>query len=175
LTFDELRIFVDAGLTQRQIALQCGCSQTNIRYWLRFHKLKTVGKKIEEKTTVIYTCVVCEKPFLDSSKRRRCQSCVTRIRRLRVKMAAIKLMGGKCVKCEWSGPVAGYDFHHFCGDKDFSIGEASNKSWNVIKQELKKCVLLCKICHAIEHSKQDDERLLAEVKNYRGTNLELED
>lgn len=83
----------------------------------------------------------------------------------------IKLLGGKCARCEWSGLPAGYDFHHVSGEKDFNIGQVSHKSWAVVKRELQKCELLCRVCHAIEHSKHDDEKLMAEVAIYQGSIL----
>jgi hypothetical protein len=40
------------------------------------------------------------------------------------------------------------DFHHLDqSKKDFIISGNYCKSWNNIKQELDKCILLCKNCH----------------------------
>lgn len=85
-----------------------------------------------------------------------------------MKLTAIRIMGGRCQSCGWKGLPAGFEFHHVSGVKDFSIGMVSNKSWAIIKRELAKCVLLCRNCHAIEHCKHDDEKLLAEVRSYKG-------
>jgi hypothetical protein len=82
---------------------------------------------------------------------------------MRTKLKAIALLGGKCKECGWSGPPAGYDFHHESGEKEFNIGQVANKAWTAIEVELKKCVLLCRVCHAIHHSKHLDEKLLAEI------------
>jgi hypothetical protein len=100
---------------------------------------------------------------------RLCGSCNTRIRRYRAKKAAVELLGGKCNRCGWKGKLAGFEFHHKDGkDKDFGIGNVANKNWEVIKKELKKCELLCAICHDIEHSGYESEDFLKEVERYKG-------
>jgi len=121
-------------------------------------------------------CVLCKKEFLNSQNRnrRRCPSCNTRVRRMRNKLAAINLLGGKCIDCGWQGLPAGFDFHHEDpNQKEFAIGSVCNKSWESIKLEVMKCVLLCRNCHSIRHSKHDDILLMEEVTNYRGSNKEL--
>jgi len=108
-------------------------------------------------------CVLCGK----KESRRLCRSCRVKIRRYRTKAAAIKLLGGKCVKCGWSGDQAGYQFHH-TRDKRFTIGNVGNKSWKRIKKELKKCILLCARCHQIRGSTRSDPRLIREAMRYQG-------
>lgn len=58
----------------------------------------------------------------------------------------------KCCKCGFSNPVA-LDFHHIKkSDKIFTIGNwAERKSINLIIEEISKCIVLCKNCHAIYH------------------------
>jgi hypothetical protein len=116
-----------------------------------------------------HPCVLCGK--LTEGRRRRCGSCNTKIRRYRTKAAAIRVLGGCCVDCGWSGHQAGFQFHHVADDKDFTIGDVANRSWKVILRELKKCVLLCAICHAVRHSTREDVGLIAEAEKYLGTLL----
>ena len=76
-------------------------------------------------------------------------------------------MGGKCIRCGWSGNVAALEFHHNNDDKIFAIGSASNKSWKFIVTELQKCELLCSNCHRIEHTKfNKDVNFMNAVLNY---------
>lgn len=114
-------------------------------------------------------CSICRRIFSDS-RRKRCNSCNTKIRRYRAREHAIKVLGGCCVDCGYTGDQAAFDFHHTQGKKEFNIGSAANKSWSVIKEELKKCVLLCAVCHRLRHILREDN-FLEEVTKYNGTKL----
>jgi len=121
-------------------------------------------------------CQLCGNNFKDYQKRgrSRCGSCNTKIRRFRAKAAAIKYLGGRCAKCGWSGNQAAIQFHHKNPkEKEFVIGNVANKSWDSIKSEMKKCILLCANCHAIEHSAKDGEKFLREAFNYKGRRLKF--
>lgn len=114
-------------------------------------------------------CKLCSKEFPDDGHHRtRCGACNTKIRRIRNKIAAIKMLGGKCQICGWSGNIAAFEFHHTDSKaKEFDVGRMTNRKWEVVKKEAKKCQLLCSNCHRILHTDRD-EKLLAEVENYRG-------
>ena len=119
---------------------------------------------------------MCQKKFKDyqNTRRKRCGSCNTKIRRFRAKAAAIKYLGGGCSKCGWSGNQAALQFHHTKSqEKDFNIGNVANKSWDSIKKELQKCVLLCANCHTIHHSTKDGDKFLNEALSYKGRKLEF--
>jgi hypothetical protein len=119
-------------------------------------------------------CKICNNKFKDyqSKGRLRCGSCNTKIRRYRAKAAAIKYLGGKCTNCGWQGSQAAFQFHHTNPKiKDFIIGNVANKSWDAIKEEMKKCVLLCANCHSIEHSTKDEDIFIKEALNYKGRKL----
>ncbi len=121
-------------------------------------------------------CKLCHNKFKDyqQKNRSRCGSCNTKIRRFRTKAAAIELFGGKCMKCGWQGNQAAFQFHHKNSNKkDFLIGNVANKSWDKIKEELKKCDLLCANCHAIKHSAKNGDKFLKEVLNYKGRKLKV--
>jgi hypothetical protein len=119
-------------------------------------------------------CKLCNKKFKDYQKRgrTRCGSCNTKIRRFRTKAAAIEFLGGKCKKCGWKGDQAALQFHHLKG-KDFTIGNVANKSWDSIKNEMKKCILLCANCHSVEHSSKLGNEFIKEALNYKGRTLKF--
>ena len=119
-------------------------------------------------------CGLCGNNFNDyqGKLRTRCGSCNTKIRRFRVKAAAIQLLGEECIDCGWKGNQAALQFHHLNSkEKDFTIGNVANKSWEYIKKELGKCVLLCANCHSIRHSSKNEKNFLEEAKRYRGKKL----
>lgn len=119
-------------------------------------------------------CKICNNKFKDYQNkcRARCGSCNTKIRRFRTKLAAIKYLGGKCKNCGWTGDQAALQFHHINPQKkDFIIGNVANRSWNVIKGELDKCILLCANCHSIQHSTKSEKKFLQEAMNYKGKKM----
>ena len=75
-------------------------------------------------------------------------------RREKLKWLSIQYKGNKCQDCLVSFPQYNvYEFHHLDPTtKDFSIGgDGHTRSWDEIKSELDKCVMLCSNCHRIRH------------------------
>lgn len=71
------------------------------------------------------------------------------------KRQAIEYCGGKCQHCGGVFPPAVYDFHHVNPqEKEVAISKIMSHSWDSIKHELDKCILLCSNCHRIEHNKE---------------------
>ena len=85
-----------------------------------------------------------------------CKECtkvqaVTRQRLL--KTTCINYMGGKCIICGYDKCNAALEFHHLDPQKkEFSISQKSTGSFDVIKPELDKCILVCCRCHSEIHS-----------------------
>lgn len=122
-------------------------------------------------------CRLCKNKIKDYEINRnttRCGSCNTKIRRFRAKAAAVAYLGGKCQKCGWTGDQAAFQFHHKDpNEKDFIIGSAANKSWDSIKSEIGKCLLLCANCHITLHSTKNEKEFLTEALNYKGRILKF--
>jgi len=89
-----------------------------------------------------------------TERRLRCVKCraeaVTR-RRRSVKEALVKEAGGKCVICGYSRHPAALQFHHLDPtSKSFGLGvRGITRSLDKLREEAKKCVLLCANCHAL--------------------------
>lgn len=64
------------------------------------------------------------------------------------KKIAVEYMGKKCTICSGVFPSCVYDFHH-TRDKDVPVGRLLAHSWEKLKKELDKCVLVCANCHRI--------------------------
>lgn len=94
---------------------------------------------------------------IDSTKKRyRCRKCrvdaVDKRRRL-LKAKAVEYKGGVCSKCGYDKCLSALDFHHIDPkEKDFSISsDGHTRSWEQIKNELDKCILVCANCHREIH------------------------
>ena len=76
--------------------------------------------------------------------------------REQIKHRAVQFLGGICRNCGQTFEDCCYDFHHLNPDeKDFNISHPQTngaKSWLKIRDELKKCVLLCANCHRLVHA-----------------------
>jgi hypothetical protein len=154
---ETLKELVEKGLNNTEIGLILGVHRTTVA-----KQMKKAG--IERITSDC--CLICNNKT--KSKRKRCDSCNTKIRRYRAKKAAVEYLGGKCNRCGWSGNLGGYDFHHLNPDeKDFnpSAVELANKSWETVKEELDKCELLCALCHRLEHNDYENETFLKIANN----------
>lgn len=78
---------------------------------------------------------------------------VTKRRRtLRVK--AIEYAGGKCMRCGYDRCMEALDFHHR-DEQTKSFGISQNgltRSWDKIREEVDKCILVCANCHRELHA-----------------------
>ena len=87
------------------------------------------------------------------SHRYRCKKClvegVTK-RRRKVKQILVEEAGGECVICGYDRCVAALDFHHINPEeKSFGLAECGvTIAIQKLREEAKKCVLLCRCCHA---------------------------
>ena len=71
--------------------------------------------------------------------------------RKRTKIKLVEYKGGCCSRCGYNKSVGALEFHHLDpNEKDFTI---AGKSWSYerIKKEVDKCILLCANCHVEIH------------------------
>ncbi|MDO8558440.1 MAG: hypothetical protein Q7S09_04625 [bacterium] len=70
-------------------------------------------------------------------------------RRRKLKMLAVEYKGGKCQVCGYKKCIWALDLHHRNpASKEFAIGDKGyTRSWDAIKRELDKCILVCANCH----------------------------
>jgi predicted HNH restriction endonuclease len=74
-------------------------------------------------------------------------------RRRKLRDKAIEYGGGKCQICGYRRCSRSLSFHHKDpAQKDFGLSARGlTRSWEKIKTELDKCVLLCANCHMEVH------------------------
>ncbi|MCL0047860.1 hypothetical protein M1N13_02730 [Dehalococcoidia bacterium] len=74
-------------------------------------------------------------------------------RREKIHQMAIQRLGGKCFQCGYDRCGKALEFHHLDSSKDFGISEKGHaRSWERVKAELERCVLLCASCHREVHA-----------------------
>ena len=74
-------------------------------------------------------------------------------RRKQIRQMALEYKGGKCSICAYNRCIKALEFHHLESDKkDFGISSKGyTRSWQRVKEELDKCILLCANCHREAH------------------------
>jgi hypothetical protein len=74
-------------------------------------------------------------------------------RRKRLKEMAVKSKGGKCQICGYSRLISALEFHHLDeNNKNFGLSTRGlTRSWEKIRTETKKCILVCANCHREIH------------------------
>jgi hypothetical protein len=156
-----LKDLIAKGLTQREIADSVGYSHTNVRYWLKKYGLCT-GKRICQ-TQKWKGCKCGEKdPSMFYSRGGRtqglqpvCKKCANKaqVERFRqYKMSAVEYKSGACQMCGYNKCMAALDFHHVDPkEKDPLWKQMRTWSFERIKTELDKCILVCRNCHAEIH------------------------
>lgn len=110
----------------------------------------------------------------------RCSKCASEAvqkRRDKVKMLSVEYKGGKCSICGYDKYIGALEFHHLdSNEKDFGISEKGyTRAWEIVKEELDKCILVCANCHRelhqdlrfqkIEWSLEDEENS-SKIKEY---------
>ena len=135
------------------------CSSTSLaKGFCNAHYLRNRKNKALE-TPVRYfnpskTCVECGNPTLKKGGALRCAKHFKIFKRKTLKEDLIKQLGGKCNMCHGVFESVAYDFHHLSDKKDSISAMFDKSSEQAIREEVKKCILLCANCHRITHARK---------------------
>ena len=73
-------------------------------------------------------------------------------RRRNLKQQAVNYKGGKCVVCGYDKSLVALSFHHR-NNKEFGVSaKGYTRSWERVRSELDRCILVCHNCHAEIHA-----------------------
>lgn len=150
-----VRIYIDGkqrNLSKRKFCLECS----------PFRQHNTSQLKYGEDEHI---CSKCKKTlprsefYLRSGRKNKCSSyckkCTQQVNNKRIndnKKKAVEYKGGECQKCGYKKYLGALDFHHIDpSKKDFEIRTLRAYSWQNLKKELDKCILLCANCHRELH------------------------
>lgn len=75
-------------------------------------------------------------------------------RRKKVRALSLEYLGGRCARCGYDRCTEALEIHHLeSSEKDFGISDKGyTRSWNRVREELRKCELLCANCHREVHA-----------------------
>lgn len=96
-----------------------------------------------------------------------CKDCTTiqTVKRQRkLKLRAVAYKGGKCSVCDYSKCISALEFHHSDpSSKDPRLFNKRTVSFETIKSELDKCILLCANCHREIHEELRKKKKISPV------------
>ncbi len=65
------------------------------------------------------------------------------------------MAGGRCALCNYSRNYSALEFHHLTSENksfDLDLRSLSNRRWETILREVRKCRLVCSNCHRELHN-----------------------
>lgn len=86
-----------------------------------------------------------------------------RTKRAQMKKLFIEKAGGKCAHCGYemtTNNICVFDFHHVDPKKkkfELNQNTFTGKKFELVVEEVEKCIVLCANCHRLEHSKSQTQ------------------
>ena len=109
------------------------------KHGLTEHVLQTNGS---------YKCKECRKDAVIDIRRRN-----------KIKLVVYK--GGKCERCGYDKCIDALEFHHLKPEeKEFKLSCGEIKSFEKLKKEADKCIMLCANCHREIHAEERDKKII---------------
>lgn len=113
------------------------------RHGLTEHVLQTNGS---------YKCKECRKDAVIDIRRRN-------------KIRLVEYKGGKCERCGYDKCIDALEFHHLNpNEKDFGLSCGDTRSFEKLKGEVDKCIMVCANCHREIHAEEREKQILERDK-----------
>lgn len=175
-----------SGFTHSEISEKLGCSKSTISFHcskegLSINTSKVNDVKAKEMQEFYNSCkssiktakefnlskstvlkyIKTDKSVLSTEQKRKNNVKRVSDRRKELKNKSIEYMGSMCSKCGYDKAKSALEFHHKDPTKkDFSISmRGYTMSWEKVKKELDKCIMVCANCHREIHEKINNKSL----------------
>jgi len=124
--------FYNNGNSSRKTAIKFGIGKTTVLDYLKPIEVRKEEEKIKRQKNVIKV-----------QKRRK-----------KIKEMSVIYLGGECNMCGYNKCNEALEFHHIDPEqKEFGISASGiTRSWEKVKKELDKCLLVCSNCHREIHA-----------------------
>lgn len=134
---EDIKNFYNSGNSCKKTAKEFGVGKTTV---LKYVEARTIIAKSE-------------------TERKKYAVQAVQKRRKKIKQMAIDYKGGCCEKCGYNKCNEALEFHHLDpSKKDFGISSNGHcNSWEKVKKELDKCIMVCANCHREIHVQIDFE------------------
>lgn len=131
-----------------------------LEYYKSHTAIETADKfSISVSSIKKYSKYMKKRVFIDDKERKKRSYIRVKTRRQKLKAMAVEYKGGKCEKCGYDKCIWAFDFHHINStEKDFNISKYATLSWDKLKIELNKCIMICANCHRELHYDENELR-----------------
>jgi hypothetical protein len=168
---DKILSLRNEGKTYKEITKILGCAMSTVSYHCQLNGLGDNNQKVTEEEIITFQKMYDEIGSLkkvakltnrsfetiqkyvkikEKSKTKTSSESVI-LWRKRTKLKLIEYKGGKCEICGYSNCSRALEFHHINpNEKDFTISGKS-LSFDKLKNEVDKCLLVCANCHCEIH------------------------
>ena len=156
---EQLEALIEEGLPLTAIAQRVDRSYSTVRYWTKRYGLDTAHlrrlRAAEKPAELERVCPRHGRTLFVFESRgsyrcRRCRSEAVSRRRRKAKSMLIAEAGGACLLCGYDRYQGALEFHHRDPtEKSFGLGWGGvARSIDTMREEARKCALLCANCHA---------------------------
>jgi hypothetical protein len=116
------------------------------------HTITETAQKFDISRSTVLKYAPRKRIMLSIEERRVRSYSNVKVHRQKMKAKGVEYKGGKCQNCGYEKSIWAMDFHHKSkNEKTFNISRYSCLSWDRIRIELDKCILLCSNCHRELH------------------------
>lgn len=123
--------------------------------YYKTHTTEETANKFNISITTVKKYVDNKRVELTEEEKRKRNYCRVKTHRQKMKQKGVEYKGGKCEICGYDKSFWSLSFHHIDPkEKEFNIAKYSVLSWERIKKELDKCILICSNCHGEIHEKE---------------------